>query len=238
LFPNSLRDPNGFQYISVVLSVPWRSTSLLGLTGKDVVDSYSLYIGALPARPGKILATQTVATVTEVTKMFRSPDMRQCSTKDCGNNDDLNHPYAIHPDSGCAVVRNTSTFNTGSNEGDWSHTFSGDAGDVVTYNVSTIHHSISPFGSNNSGSVIFSISFQEECPVTTTTQNPLDIALNWGDSKDLPWKDGSWVVVIDTFDGHHYELRGTGSAGQFVNVAADIDHVNLSAANPATLNWP
>jgi hypothetical protein len=189
--------------------------------------------------PGKIVITETVSTTAPGDlSWFTSPAMLQCSTGDCGNNDDIDHPYSTRPDDGCSVVRNSSVFNVGPNEGDWSKSFVSDDGNAVSYKVTTIHHSISPFGSNNSGRVTFSISFKEQCPVTTTTSNPQDVSLSWGDSKDYPYPAGTWVVTFDSFDGHHFELRESGSAGEFLTVSGAISHVQLSLASPATLVWP
>jgi hypothetical protein len=150
------------------------------------------------------------------------------------NNDDLNHPYAVHPHAGCQVVRGTSHLNTSHTEGEWSNSFTGDDGNVVSYSVSTVHHGA--FGS--SGAVNFNISFNETCPQDSETVNTQNVELTWGDSRVVPATAGTWVVKYDSFDGHHSEFADSNTANPFLKIAATINSATLSTADPSTLNWP
>jgi hypothetical protein len=230
-------DPTSHSYQSVVatLDVPWQSTSFWGLIKHAEKDSYRLYLGSLPPVIGAIKFTVTTKHAKDGTpRMFTSGSFRQCSTGDCGNNDDLNHPHRITPDAGCNVVRGSSHFNTSHSEGDWSHTFTGDDGNVVSYSVSTVHHGA--FG--NSGAVNFTISFQEVCPHDVTDVNSQDIALVWGDSKVLSANAGTWLVAYDSFDGHHTEFADSESSNLFLKIDGSVNTVTLSTTNPASLIWP
>lgn len=229
-------DPNSHSYQSAVatLDVPWQSASLLGLIKHKEKDSYRLYLGSLPAVIGSIKFTVTTKhTEDGPPRTFTSGSFRQCSTGDCGNNDDLNHPYRITPDNGCNVVRGSARLNTSHTEGDWSQTFTGDDGNVVSYSVSTVHHR---FGT--SGAVNFTISFQEVCPHDVTDVNAQSVALVWGDSKVLPANAGTWLVAYDSFDGHHTEFADSESSNPFLKVAGSVNSVTLSTTDPTSLIWP
>jgi len=238
LFPADPQSPT-FQFVTATLNVPWESTSFLGLIKHSEKDSYRLYLGALPSVIGRIKFTVTTKhTDPGVPHVFTSSSYRQCSTRDCGNNDDLNHPYRVTPDAGCNVVRGTSHFNTSHTEGDWSQSFTGDDGNVVSFSVSTVHHGVSPFGHNESGAVNFTISFTEVCPHDVTDTNSQDVSLIWGDSHVLPATAGTWLVSFDSFDGHHSEYADSEATNAFLKVAGTVNSVTLSTTDPATLIWP
>jgi len=235
IFPvNPGADTSKFRATTVSLDVPWLKSEWLGLWHEKKDDKFSVFVGALPPSPGSLILSHTVTGSNHVVRTFTSQNFHICSTGECGNNDDIDHHVTVRPDTGWHVVRGSSRAGVGSAQGDHSGpNFVADDGDQVTYTATTIHHR---FGS--SGSIDFSISFQEyqDQPTTTTVSEP--VALLWGDSKLINYPAGSWKLAVTTFDGNHLEFAGVDSSQKFVNVGSSGGTDSITTANPATLVWP
>jgi hypothetical protein len=225
---------NKFDFTTAELIVPWETSSFLGLSNQRHENRYQIFIGALPPSPGKLVLVRTTRRSQIETKGFTSGGYHLASTREAGNDDHKNVPYAVSPENGWHVVRNTSKFNVASAQGDWGYSFGSDDGDKVVYYVTTIHHS---FGS--SGSVDFSISFTQmrEIQIPEVTNEPID--LKWGDSKSLQFPEGTtWKLIFDAFDGSHAEFTGADSNNPFIKIRNQQGSWIISTADPKTLNWP
>jgi hypothetical protein len=239
IFKNASSTSYQSQYAEV--RVPWKQTTFLGLRHTAMTDSYRLFLGILPGNVGKITITiSTKRTDPGPQKTFTSRDFRQCSTSDCGNNDDQNHPYAVPAETGCQVVRNTSQFVNRGAGGVWSDSFSSDDGNQVVYKVTTIHKGACSIFSHcgDSGDVHFAIAFGEVCPTEVTDRTTQVIQLGWGDSQVVSAKAGTWTVAFDSFDGHHYEYTDNETDNRFLTVNGTTNSFSISAKDAATLVWP
>jgi hypothetical protein len=232
---NSADNAGRLQFEQVTLGVPWQDSRWGGLRHVRMEDHFNLIIGALPISPGAITIIHTVTNSIPVTKVFESGPHHQCSTKECGNNDDKDHPYLETPDAAWHVVRNTSSFKVFSAQGDWSHTFVSDDADRVQYNVTTIHHGLT---GGSSGSVDFRIYFNETTTQTTTSLVPETMSLEWGDSKTFNYPAGTWKIVFISFDGKHYEFTESSKTNPFLDITNGEGSMIVSTKNPATLVWP
>jgi hypothetical protein len=226
-----------FHVVPATLTVPWQSTSLIK---KDLMtkkhsqkdDTYKLYLGILPAQIGTVtLHTRGTKTEAGAPQKFASDPFHQCGTHACGG-DDINHSWAAHPDPGCHVVKGTATFDTTAASGDWTKTFSGDEGDVVSYSVSTGHKG------NKPGTVDFKIGFMEICPHEVADTTGQDIVLLWGDTRTLAIPPGAWSIAFDSFDGHHTDFTDASAANPLLKIATTPTSITLTTPDPATLLWP
>lgn len=209
------------------LTLPWRSKRFGGLSHPRVEDTYNVIFTALPASLGKITVAHTTKTMRPETKTYTSQEYYQSSASDRGNNDDIDHPYGIAPESGYRIVQSTSTISEVWGTGDRSHSFVSDSGGQVQYNVTTIHHK---FGT--SGQTKFKIAFDETRDVEhkdTTTQT---VDLNWGDSRTFPYESGSWHLVFDAFDKHHFETDAPSTTNPYLKVADNGKSLVLTAVAP------
>lgn len=240
LFPVSanvmtdLLDGSQYSFTQVTLTVPWEDNGFLGtgLFSTRHEDHYQVLIGGLPASPGKLTLIYNSSHKEPYTRPFEQAGFHQASTREAGNNDDINHPWSVTPEQDFHVVRNTSYFHFTA-QGDWSYSFGGDDGDHVVYYVTTIHHSI-----GSSGSVDFAIGFTEvgTKDVPDTTSQP--VYLSWGDSKSIDYPVGSWKLIFDAFDGSHSEFKGVDNQNPFIKIRNEGGGTIIATADPKTLVWP
>ena len=212
--------------------MPWND-KVLGIFNKKKVDNYQLYIGTLPKQPGTIVLTHTVQNPRHTEKQFVSQQFYQTSAVDGGNNDHNDVPYLVTPDVNWNVKRNTSAFNTAWQTGVWGQSFISDDANRVHYNVTTIHKTW-----GTSGQVRFTISFTEYLDDTFPTSTDENVALNWGDSKIIPYPNDTWKVTFTGFDGSVSEYSGEEMSNPFLKIGTSGMGYTISTANPATLNWP
>jgi hypothetical protein len=170
LFGNTAPQANRLQFTNVSLVLPWQADRFLGLLHARREDHFDILIGSLPASPGTITVHHTTTGSAPDFKDFCSGNYHQCSTRECGNNDDKDHHWLTTPDTNWHVVRGSSHVKWGSIQGDASGpSFISDDADRVVYTATTIHH-----GAGSSGSMDFSICFRETQP-----SQPLIRHLDW-----------------------------------------------------------
>jgi hypothetical protein len=231
LFPiPSGANANEFEFTNGILSVPWRASSFFGLFGHSKLDEYHVVVGALPASPGKITLThQEVHTETK-TQTYHGPNHHQCSTRECGNGDDKNHDWSDRPDDGWHLVRGTVRL-THIGQGDYSGPdLISDDGNVAITRATTIHH-----GAGSSGSIDFSVTFQEAKDVPMTNMVSEVVSMKWSDSKVINYPPGTWTIYFDAFDGSHAEFRGADNNNRFITITSEAGSDVIVAANPAKL---
>ena len=231
LFPAS--DPAKFAIATGTLTVPWASSSW-GITHKHS-DSYSLVLGALPASPGHIKLTHTVPGTRRVTKRYVSQNYHLGSESQDGNNDEIDKPFGVAPESGWNIARGTSTLDVRAARGDQSHSFVSDDGGQVIWRVTTIHHGLR---GGPSGALDFNISFTEYQDVPDD-QHPTEVVvLNWGDSRLFNYPTGTWSISFDAFEGSHAELGGSTLSNKFITVQNQGGNLVIGTADPKSLVWP
>ena len=231
-------DPNKFTYVTGVLTVPCKQRTRALILHQSEKDTYNIIIGALPASPGHIALTHTVFNSVTHTKLFHTQDFYQSSASDGGNTDHINVPYAISPDVGWHVVPNTSSYIQGKIDGTVSHSFAGDSGDKVVYDITTIH----PGGFGGAaGHVVFSISFMESQTVQVPETSTETVSLKWGDSRSFNYDAGTWKLIFDAFDGSHTEFNGVSLTNPFLKLSDQNGSLVISTADPTSLHlahWP
>jgi hypothetical protein len=227
-------------FVHGTLEIPWNESIWMGLRHRRHQDTYKTLIGVLPSSPGAISVMHFVPREVIETRAFNSTTFELCSIRECGNNDHLDVPFAVAPDAGWSVVRNTSHFDKSWNEGDNSNSFVSDDGGQVVYKVSTVHHGA--FGT--SGKVRFSIGFNESRAhtVTDTVTEVINdsgrTTLHWGEQRTYPFATGTYKVVFDAFDKAHFEFQAPDNGNPFLKVRDQGGSLVLVSADPATLIWP
>jgi hypothetical protein len=212
------------------LQVPWKDSRFLGIFYKKTVDKYNILIGTLPKEPGTITLINTITNPRHREQPFVSSEHYQTSAVDGQNNDHNDVPWPATPDDGWTVKRNTSNFITDWQTGVWSQTFKSDDGNVVQYNVTTIHKAW-----GTSGQVKFKIGFTEYIDDTYQTFDSTSIHLNWGDSKIIDGGPGTWKIVFKAFDGTTSEFTGEDNSNPYLTINKSGMSYVLATANPATL---
>jgi hypothetical protein len=226
-----------FNSTSVTAIVPWQSCRLKIIwcwLHKNESDSYKIFLGALPASPGKITLNWTTPGSIHNTKVFKSQTYYLTSASD-GNNDDHTQTYALNAEAGWHIQQGLSKIDEdeGSSTGSRSSSFISDSGDVASFSVSTQHRK---FGV--SGQTHFQIEITEYQDVPTINPNSADIPLKWGDSKAFNYTAGTWTITFDAFDGTHSEFTSSDETNPFVKVRASGGPYIIGTADPATLVWP
>ena len=230
----------------VTLNVPWEKSVAIGLVHEKKIAHYKMELNGLPDYAVAYQLFEYDGGTTQiVNKLFTSPTFRQCSTKDCGNNDDIDHPYSVSAESGCHLIRNSAGVNTIHEEGDVSGSFISDDGDTAMFKFTTIHHAISPFGHRESGDFSFTIGFWEQCTQAIAPADfHLPAASSWGDGgilrwgrsatldadsggleqvtadqKHIIWKEAHWALILQTYEGKQIWINSDSSgAGYSVQV--------------------
>ncbi|HEY4355767.1 MAG TPA: hypothetical protein VGN16_08480 [Acidobacteriaceae bacterium] len=233
LFPPRTRYGQ-MQVMTAMLKVPWQYNSLMGKKHTKKEDEFKILALALPSSPG------TLKFMSKSTRMQQgAPQLHtgiqnyQCSGRTCGKPDDINHMWTEPPDPNCAVVPGSSTLEVSKSTGDFTKEFLGDAGEGVSYTVTTERKG------TGTSSVNFTINFQETCAkeVPNTVGDTID--LTWGDTKTVKLPGGSqWKVSLDAFDGTHADFTKTDSSNPFVKVIAAPDAVTVTTPPPGTVVWP
>jgi len=228
-------DATKFRSTFATLIVPWRELKFFGLRSIDHADTFKMIIGALPTSPGKIILIHKEITSKVEEKLFASTAYHQCSSRECGNNDDRDHTYAAKPETGWHVVRGSSAPILISKGGEFSGpSFVSDDGDQVVYKVTTIHRGA--FGS--SGFVNFQISFKESRISSETIEISEEVLINWGDSKSYNYPPGTWKLLFDSFDGHHNEFTGADDSNRLIKLSSQQGAIIVGTREPALLQWP
>lgn len=228
VFPQgSSGDTKKFSYAVATLKAPWQEGTVFKRRRED---QYKILIGALPESPGKVVLRCTTTHKETRFQSFESPEFYQSSGSDGANDDHKDVPYDVVPRTGWHVVRNSVAFNTKpGTEGDWGRTFVSDAGDHVTYRVTTIHH-----GLGTSGRVRFTISFRESQEYDVPDVREEEVALKWGDSMDRSCV-GTARIIFDGFDGSHAEFPGPDLNNPFLKIRAPL---TIATADAKSLVWP
>jgi hypothetical protein len=219
----------------LILSIPWRQSKFLGIVHKKNVSHYDLIVDRLPISPGKLTLVYTTVAQRERVKLFHSAGYHQASTREAGNEDHKDVPYPVTPEVGWHVIRNTSSFNIGSQQGTWSYTFQGDDGDQVRYDVTTIHKS-----AGSSGSVDFSISFMETQPQDCSTEHYKIYPLAWGDSVaiDPAAAKSKWLLTFAGFDGSRQQFAGSDLTNPYIQIVNEQGTFIIKTASPSEISWP
>jgi hypothetical protein len=237
LFPG---DAGGslFAFTSINVEVPWESCSVRVIwcwAHKRETDTYKLYVGALPHSPGKLTMGWRTSHSQRNVKQYISPAFYLSSASDGGNNDHIDVPFSVHAEPGWHIQMGSSSFSEANppSEGERSHTFVSDDGDVAIYRVTTIHKAW-----GTSGKTLFSIVFTEYQDVDVPDDHSEMINLAWGDSKVFNYPLTTWKLSFDAFDGAHSEFVNADDTNRFVKVRNTGGGFVLSTADPAALVWP
>ena len=220
------------QFVTGTFKAPWLFASLMGKKHSKKEDDFKLYVLGLPTGPG------TIKFFSKATKLELGTPQRhtsqiyhQCSGR-CGP-DDVNHLWTENAEPNCTVVAGSSTFDISHGEGDYKKEFLGDAGNVVSYSVSTTHHNAA------SASVDFGIDFMEACGKIVPNDVSEEMSLSWGQSKTIKAPAGSWKLTLDQFDGKHVEFTDT-TTNPLLKVTVDKEkgEVTISAPDSNAVVWP
>lgn len=228
-----------FNFTTVTATVPWKACSVKFIwcwSTKKEMNTYKLFLGALPASPGKLTLQWQSTHSQRNTKQIHTNEIYQTSASDGANHDHKDVPYQLRPEPGWHILQGSSRLDEspGSTEGDRSETFISDAGDVVEYHVTTIHHGI-----GTAGRVHFTIYATEYQDVSVADPiNTTDYSLKWGDSKAINQNGGTWTMLFDAFDGSHSEFTGADQNNRFVQIRNSGGSYTVGTADPATLLWP
>lgn len=186
-------------YAQGILTIPWPATLMRTHEAK-----FTVLVGALPSSPGTITLDYTTQRTERRTQSYTSPNMHLASTREAGNNDQIDHLFRAYPTPGWHVVRGSSSTKVTHQGTCRFPSFESDHDDVVVYKGSTIHKSI-----GSSGSMDVTISFTEYQDVSVTDHHSEKINLKWGDSKAFNHPLGSWKITFNAFDGSSHEFLGS-----------------------------
>lgn len=229
LFPPGSTDPSKVSLVSAQLNIPWQRSEFWGMRHITEVDQYRIQMGALPSSPGQITFQYTTPRVVREQQKFIQGGFHLASTREAGNDDQKDVPFKVTPHTGWHVVRGSSRIEQFCGQGDYSypHLISDDA-DAVVYQATTIHH-----GAGSSGSMDFSIAFDEYREVTVQDPHSENIVLNWGDSVAITQAVGR--IIFQAFDGSHAEFAGADLSNRYIKIRDQGGTLIVSTADPSTL---
>ncbi|HEY6837496.1 MAG TPA: hypothetical protein VI389_02005 [Geobacteraceae bacterium] len=217
---------NGFGYARVQLMVPYKA----GLFARKE-GAFSLLVIGIPGGPGKVtLKHRETSPVTETRHIVTRRWSLSAAKKSLEAN------FCGEEHGGWKIRNETIKFGVDKARGDegdeWHRTlFTSEP--RVCYHVRTIHNRY-----GESGEVTFHFEYDIERTSDVDTWPEEQVVLHWGESRTFPYAGSGWRVVLDAFDGHHFEYDKTTTDNPLLRVVGGDDFITISAPPAQKVTWP